>query len=57
MRLSPCCEMRPDPLALRRKNFMLQLKQEWSLEFLDGTPEFAQEDSHKSRETMRSPQQ
>ena len=36
---------------------MFQLKQEWSLEFLDGTPEFPQEDYYKSRGTMRSPQQ
>ena len=37
-------------------NFMFQLKQEWSLEVLDGTPEFPQEHSHKSRGTMRSTQ-
>ena len=35
---------------------MFQLKQELSLEVLDGTPEFPQEHSHKSGGTMRSPQ-
>ena len=36
---------------------MFQLKQEWSLEFLDGTPEFPQEDSHNSRGIIRTPKQ
>ena len=57
MRVSPCCEMRPDPLALLQNNSMFQLKQEWSIEFLDGTQECPQEHSHKSRGTMRSSQQ
>ena len=36
---------------------MFQLEQEWSRQFLDGTPECLREHTHKYRGTMRSPQQ
>ena len=57
MRLSPCREMRPDPLAWRREKFHVPSQTGMESEVLDGTPEFPQEHSHKSRGTMRSPQQ
>ena len=55
MRLSPSHEMRPDPLHCIQRNSTVALIQERSLDFLDGTPDSPQENSHISRGMLGSP--
>ena len=53
----PYPQMRPDSAAMLAEQFLFHIKQERSLDFLDGTPESPQEYCHTSRGILMSPQQ